>query len=405
MQRTGGLSAAATLMGMVAPEVKSAAWAGGSDRPEKPAVKIGFMPLTDCASVVIAGVKNFDKKYGISITPARESSWAGVRDKLMSGDLDASHALYGLVYGVHMGIGSPRKDMAVLMTLSNNGQGITLSNHFKVRGATDGASLARLVHSEAAPYTFAQTFPTGTHAMWLYYWLASHGVHPFKDTKIITVPPPQMVASLRSGDMHGYCVGDPWNARAIEEGIGFTVATSQEIWPDHPEKVLGATREFVERYPNTARAMIMAILEASRYIDTMSHRSEVAQTIARKSYVNADVGSIESRMLGQYDNGLGLSRPDRNFMKFYGDGAVTFPYLSDAMWFLTQHRRWGLLKEDPDYLAIAQEVNQTELYREAATQLQVALPASEMRSSTLIDGVLWDGSNPRAYANSFPVHA
>ena len=151
--------------------------------------------------------------------------------------------------------------------------------------------------------------------------------------------------------------------------------------------------------------MIMAILEASKYIDTMSHRSEVAQTLARKSYVNADVGSIESSMLGQYDNGLGQSRPDRNFMKFYGDGAVTFPYLSDAMWFLTQHRRWGLLKEDPDYLAIAREVNQTELYREAAAQLQVALPASEMRSSTLIDGVLWDGSNPRAYANSFPVHA
>ena len=405
MQRTGGLSAAATLMGMVAPEVKSAAWAGGSDRPEKPAVKIGFIPLTDCASVVIAGVKNFDKKYGITITPAREASWAGVRDKLMSGDLDASHALYGLVYGVHMGIGSPRKDMAVLMTLSNNGQGITLSNHFKVRGATDGPSLARLVHSEAAPYTFAQTFPTGTHAMWLYYWLASHGIHPFKDTRIITVPPPQMVASLRSGDMHGYCVGDPWNARAIEEGIGFTVATSQEIWPDHPEKVLGATREFVERYPNTARAMVMAILEASKYIDTMSHRSEVAQTIARKSYINADVSSIESRMLGQYDNGLGQSRPDRNFMKFYGDGAVTFPYLSDAMWFLTQHRRWGLLREDPDYLAVAREVNQTALYREAAAQLQVALPASEMRSSRLVDGVVWDGSAPQDYASGFAIHA
>ena len=405
MQRTGGLSAAATLMGMVAPEVKSAAWAGGSDRPEKPAVKIGFIPLTDCASVVMAGVKNFDKKYGISITPAREASWAGVRDKLISGDLDASHALYGLVYGVHMGIGSPRKDMAVLMTLSNNGQGITLSNHFKVRGATDGASLARLVHSEAAPYAFAQTFPTGTHAMWLYYWLASHGIHPFKDTRIITVPPPQMVASLRSGDMHGYCVGDPWNARAIEEGIGFTVATSQEIWPDHPEKVLGATREFVERYPNTARAMVMAILEASKYIDTMSHRSEVAQTIARKSYINADVSSIESRMLGQYDNGLGQSRPDRNFMKFYGDGAVTFPYLSDAMWFLTQHRRWGLLREDPDYLAIAREVNQTELYREAAAQLKVSLPASEMRSSRLVDGVVWDGSAPQDYAGSFAIHA
>ena len=405
MQRTGGLSAAATLMGMVAPEVKSAAWAGGSDRPEKPAVKIGFIPLTDCASVVMAGVKNFDKKYGISITPAREASWAGVRDKLISGDLDASHALYGLVYGVHMGIGSPQKDMAVLMTLSNNGQGITLSNHFKVRGATDGPGLARLVHSEAAPYTFAQTFPTGTHAMWLYYWLASHGIHPFKDTRIITVPPPQMVASLRSGDMHGYCVGDPWNARAIEEGIGFTVATSQEIWPDHPEKVLGATREFVERYPNTARAMVMAILEASKYIDTMSHRSEVAQTIARKSYINADVSSIESRMLGQYDNGLGQSRPDRNFMKFYGDGAVTFPYLSDAMWFLTQHRRWGLLREDPDYLAVAREVNQTALYREAAAQLQVALPASEMRSSRLVDGVVWDGSAPQDYAGSFAIHA
>ena len=405
MKKTTGLSVAAALMAMVPPGVRQGAWAAGSDAPEKPNLKIGFIPLTDCASVVMASVKGFDKKYGITITPSKEASWAAVRDKLVNGELDAAHVLYGLIYGVQLGIGGPKKDMAVLMAINNNGQGITLSNQLKDKGVTDGAGLARLVKAEPREYTFAQTFPTGTHAMWLYYWLAAHGIDPFRDVKNIVVPPPQMVANMRVGNMDGFCVGEPWNQRAIFDKIGFSAATSQDVWVNHPEKVVGTTDEFVQKYPNTARAMTMAILEASKYIDTMSNRSEVAKIISEKSYVNAPFDVIEDRMLGQYENGLGKKWQDPNYMKFYNGGAVNFPYLSDGMWFLTQHKRWGLLKEHPDYLGVAKKVNKIALYKEAATQVKVPLPKSEMRTSKLIDGTVWDGRNPAKYADSFKIKA
>ncbi len=403
MKKTTGLSVAAALMALVPPSVKSGAWAAGSDAPEKPNLSIGFIPLTDCASVVISSVKGFDKKYGLTITPSKEASWAAVRDKLVNGELDAAHVLYGLVYGVHLGIGGPKKDMAVLATLNNNGQAISLSNQLKARGVTDGASLAKLIAAEPKEYTFAQTFPTGTHAMWLYYWLAAYGINPFTQAKVITVPPPQMVANMRVDNMDGFCVGEPWNARAIRDNIGFTAVTTQDIWKDHPEKVLGTTAEFVQKYPNTARAMTAAILDAAKYIDTMANRSEVAKIISAKSYVNTDFDSIEDRMLGQYDNGIGKKWSDPNYMKFYNDGAVSFPYLSDGMWFLTQHKRWGLLKEHPDYLKIAKEVNRIDIYKQAAAMTKTPLPKSDMRTSKLIDGVVWDGKDPRAYADGFKI--
>ncbi len=381
------------------------AWAAGSDAPEKTEVKIGFIPLTDCASVVIASVMGFDQKYGIKITPSKEASWASVRDKLVNGELDASHVLYGLIYGVQLGIGGPKKDMAMLMSLNNNGQAITLSNQLKDKGATDGPSLKKLIDKEKREYTFAQTFPTGTHAMWLYYWLAASGIHPFNDVKNITVPPPQMVANIRVVNMDGFCVGEPWGNRAIYDKIGFTAITTQDIWKDHPEKVLGTTAEFVQKYPNTARAMVMAILEASKFIDTMSNRTKVAEIIADKSYVNCPINVIDQRLQGKYDNGIGKKWGDPNYMKFYNDGYVNFPYLSDGMWFLTQHKRWGLLKEDPDYLAVASKVNQIELYKQAATQVKVPLPKEPMRTSKLIDGVTWDGKDPKKYAGIFTLKA
>ena len=250
------LQAAAASALVVPPALRSLVHAQGSDKPEKEEVRIGFIPLTDCASVVMASVLGFDKKYGVKIIPTKEASWAGVRDKLVSGELDMAHVLYGLVYGVHLGVAGPKKDMAVLMTLNRNGQAITLSKDLASKGAVDGASLARVMAATKRDYTFAQTFPTGTHAMWLYYWLASAGIDPVKDAKVITVPPPQMVANMRVGNMDGYCAGEPWNARAVVDRIGFTAATSQDIWKDHPEKVLGTTGEFVKKYPKIGRAHV-----------------------------------------------------------------------------------------------------------------------------------------------------
>lgn len=382
----------------------SAAYAAGSDKPEKTTVKVGFIPLTDCASVVVASVMGFDKKYGITIELSKEASWAGVRDKLINGELDASHVLYGLIYGVNNGIGAAATPMAVLMNINNNGQAITLANKLISDGVTNGASLKKYI-ATGKQLTFAQTFPTGTHAMWLNYWLAANGVNPMKDVKNITVPPPQMVANMQVGNMDGFCVGEPWNARAIQLGVGFTAVTTQEIWTNHPEKVLGCRKDFVQKYPNTARALVMAMLEASRYIDDFKNRAAVAKLIAQKSYVNCPEATILSRFMGQYDNGAGKKWLDGNMMKFYNGGKVNFPYLSDGMWFMTQHKRWGLMKSDVDYVGIAKSVNQVDLFKEAATQVKVPLPTSLNRSSKLMDGKVWDGSNPAAYAASFAIKA
>lgn len=405
MKQAGAILGTAGIMSMVPLGTRAAAWAGGSDAPELKEVKVGFIPLTDCASVVIASVMKFDEKYGIKIIPSKEASWAGVRDKLANGELHAAHVLYGLIYGVHLGIGGQKKDMSVLMTLNNNGQGITLSNQLRDKGVTNGAALKKLVDTEKRDYTFAQTFPTGTHAMWLYYWLANYGINPLNDVKIITVPPPQMVANMRVGNMDGFCVGEPWNNRAIHDKIGFTAATTQDIWKDHPEKVLGCTAEFTQKYPNTSRALIMAVLEASKYIDDMANRHKVAEIIADKAYINCPVEVIDQRLAGKYEDGLGKKWNDLNYMKFFNDGAVNFPYLSDGMWFLTQHKRWGLLKEDPDYLAVAKKINQIDLYKQAASQVKVPVPRDVLRTSRLMDGTVWDGRDPKKYAASFKVRA
>ena len=406
MSRRNVLQAATAGALTIAPALRAAVYAQGSDKPEKEEVRIGFIPLTDCASVVMASVLGFDKKYGVKIIPTKEASWAGVRDKLVNGELDFAHVLYGLIYGVHLGTSGPKKDMAILMTLNQNGQAITLSKKLSDKGAVDAASLAKLMATDKREYTFAQTFPTGTHAMWLYYWLASVGVNPLKDAKVITVPPPQMVANMRVGNMDGYCVGEPWGHRAIADGIGITATTTQDIWPDHPEKVLGTTAEFAKKYPNTARAVTAAILEASKWIDAgLQNKMKMAETIADKAYVNTSVDVINQRILGRYQNGLGKTWDDKNHMKFYADGNATFPYLSDGMWFLTQHKRWGLLKDHPDYLNVAKQINKFYIYNQAAMASNTPVPKDAMRTSKFMDGVVWDGKDPKKYADSFKVKA
>ncbi len=372
--------------------------------PEKTLVRVGFNPLTDCASVLMASLLGFDEKYGIKIVLRKEASWAGVRDKLVNGELDAAHVLYGMIYGAHLGIGWQRKDMAVLMNLNHNGQAITLSQRLAGQGAVDGASLAQLMRDQPRSYTFAQTFPTGTHAMWLYYWLAAHGIDPIRAARVITVPPSQMVTNLSAGHMDGFCAGEPWGHRAIVDGVGITAATSQQIWPDHPEKVLGASADFVRSHPNTCRALVAAVLDASKWIDaSAANKLAMAAIIAEVQYVNTGRDVIAPRALGHYQDGLGHSWDDAHCLKFYEGGAVNFPYLSDGMWFMTQQRRWGLLKQDPDYLAEASAVNQIALYREAAELSGTAVPDQLLRSSTLIDGRLWDGRDPKAYAASFDI--
>ncbi|MBK5550735.1 ABC transporter substrate-binding protein [Pseudomonas sp. TH03] len=383
------------------------AWVNGSDAPEKSVIDVGFMALSDCASVVVAATQGFAQPYGLTLNLKRQSSWANLRDKLVSGELDAAHSLYGLIYAVHLGIGGiAPTDMAVLMGLNQNGQSINLSHGLQALGVTSPEALDRHVHQTRPKLTFAQTFPTGTHAMWLYYWLASQGIHPLQDVDSVVVPPPQMVAHLQAGRIDGFCVGEPWSASAVKQNLGFTMATTQTIWPDHPEKVLGCTRAFVEQYPNTARALVMAILEASRFIEeSPENRCSTAQLLSAPEYLDAPLDCIEPRLLGDYADGLGNRWQDPHALRFHGGGEVNLPYLSDGMWFMTQFRRWGLLREDPDYLGVARQVQQLDLYRDAATAVGVSAWGQEMRSGQLIDGKIWDGSDPASYARSFKLHA
>jgi nitrate/nitrite transport system substrate-binding protein len=213
-----------------------------------------------------------------------------------------------------------------------------------------------------------------------------------------------MVANMRVGNMDGFCVGEPWGHRAVADGIGITGITTQDIWKDHPEKVLGCTADFAKQNPNTVRAMTAAVIDAGRWIDaSLSNRRKMAEVVAAPAFVNTSVDVINQRILGRYQNGLGRTWDDPNHMKFYNDGYVNFPYLSDGMWFLTQHRRWGLLKSDPDYLAVAKQINRIDVYKEAATQAKASIAKDVMRTSKLVDGVIWDGKDPKKYALSFPV--
>ena len=383
------------------------AWVNGSDAPEKSSLDLGFMALTDCASLVVAATQGFAQPFGLTLNLKRQASWANLRDKLVSGELDAAHSLYGLIYAVHLGIGGVAPSpMAVLMGLNQNGQGINLSHGLQQQGVITPEALKRHVHQSRTKLTFAQTFPTGTHAMWLYYWLASQGIHPLQDVDSVVVPPQQMVAHLQAGRIDGFCVGEPWAASAVQQNMGFTLTTTQALWPDHPEKVLGCTRAFVEQYPNTARALVMAILEASRFIEQSDeNRRSTAQLLSAPAYLNAPVECIEPRLLGHYSDGLGNHWQDPHALRFHGGGEVNLPYLSDGMWFMTQFRRWGLLREDPDYLGVARQVQQLALYRDAASDAGVAASGADLRSSQLIDGKVWDGSDPAGYARSFALHA
>ena len=373
------------------------AYAGGSDRPEKDTLRVGFMPLADCAPLVMASRLGFDEKYGIKLVLERQHSWSAMRDRLAGGTLDAAQALYGLLYGLQMGVGSAPRDMAVLMNLNQNGQAIVLARALAERGARDGAGLAALMRREPRRYTFAYTFPTGNHAMWLCYWLAAAGIDPLRETGLVTLPPAQMAPNLEAGHMDGFCAGEPWSRRALLDGAGFLAAPSSQVWPDHPGKALGARLDFVARHPNACRALVAALLETARWLDASPvNREAAAEVLAGAAYVNADARLLRECLLPR--------RGDWPLLRFFGGGEASFPWLSDGMWFLTQQRRWGLLRADPDYLAVAQAVNQVGLYREAALLSGVEAPAALLRSTTLIDGKVWDGSDPAGYACSFPIH-
>jgi len=384
-------------------------WNGGvyaDDSPEVKDMRFGMIALTDCAPIVMAHELGYFKKFGIESTVSKEASWAVIRDKLSLGENHATHMLIGMPIASTMGLaGSPVKPMVIPWVLNRNGQAITLNNKLKNAGVRKPAQikpLADKAKADGEPLTFAMTFPPGTHAMWIRYWLASGGVHPDKDVNLITIPPAQMVANMKVDKMDGFCVGEPWNNRAIEDGIGFTAITTQQMWKDHPEKVCAFTEEFATKNPKSVKAVLKALHLASVDLDKMENRPKFAEVIARPTYINCPPAIILERLMGKYDYGDGRSEQDPNYM-IYSNRNCNYPHQIYGKWWLSQLRRWGLTKGAPDYNAIPKKVMRPDIYLEAMKELGVKVTVAEEQKITLFDSV-FDGKDPEKYARSFPIH-
>jgi len=238
--------------------------------------------------------------------------------------------------------------------------------------------------------------------MWTRYWLAAGGINPDKDVTLITIPPAQMVANMKVDKMDGFCVGEPWGARAIADGIGYTAVTTQQIWKDHPEKVLAFTEEFAEKNPKTVKAILRAMTESSQWIDKLDNRAQMADVVSKPQYVNTTKDVILGRMLGDYDYGDGRKEKDPNYMTFF-DRNTNFPWKSHGVWWLTQFRRWGMVKGAPDYTGIVNKVMRPEIYREVAKEMSVTVPKEDMKKETLFDKVEFDPAKPEEYVKKFSV--
>ena len=392
-------------------------WVGStfaSDAPETADIKLGIIALTDCSSIVMAHEKGLFKKYGINSTVSKGASWAAIRDSLGNGDIQATHMLIGMPIASTMGLGgAPKKPMVIPWILNRNGQAITLKKELIGKVADDPSALkpfALAAKASGTPMTFAMTFPPGTHAMWMRYWLAAGGIHPGDaagagaDVSLITIPPPQMVANMKVGKMDGYCVGEPWNARAIADEIGFTAITTQAMWKDHPEKVCAFTAEFAEKNPKTVKAVLKALHEASVWLDKMENREEQAKIVSGATYINCPPETILGRLQGKYIMGDGRKFRDPDYMIF-SDRNCNYPQLKYATWWLSQFRRWGMVDGPPDYDGIAKQVMRPDLYEEAMKEIGFVHGGANSEPEKFFDGGIFDPADPEKYATSFAINS
>ncbi|MCE2825573.1 MAG: ABC transporter substrate-binding protein [Verrucomicrobium sp.] len=386
-----------------------AGWTGSvyaDDSPESPNVRFGIIALTDCSPIVIAHEKGLFKKHGIQSSISKEASWAVIRDKLQTGDNQATHMLIGMPIASTMGLlGSAKKPMVFPWILSRNGQAITLKSEFLGKVQEDPKALKPFVEkakSLGEPMTFAMTFPPGTHAMWLRYYLAAGGIHPDKDVNLITIPPPQMVANMKVGKMDGFCFGEPWNARAVSDKIGFTAITTQKLWKDHPEKVCAFLAEYADKNPKTVKAVLKALHEASVWLDDLGNRPEQCDIVSKPSYVNCPKDVILGRLLGDYDLGDGRKYKDP-FPMIFHERNCNYPQPKYVAWWLSQLRRWGMVTGAPDYAGIAAKVARTDLYEAAMKEIGAVHGGRDDRPETLFDGIPFDPAQPEAYAKAFAV--
>ena len=412
--------------------------------PEKQNLKFGFIKLTDCAPLVIAKEKGFFQDEFLNVTLEAQQNWKVLLDRVISGDLDGAHMLAGQPIGATIGIGT-QADIETAFSMDLNGNGITVSNDVwkqmqqanpdlqtqSPKHPISATALKPVVDAYKAKGTLMKmgmVFPVSTHNYELRYWLAAGGINPGYYTKtdqtgqseadvlLSVVPPPQMPQTMQAGTIQGYCVGEPWNQQAVFMGIGVPVVTDYEIWKNNPEKVFGVTRSWAEANPNTHVAVVKAMIMACRWLDeSEAHRREAAKILSQAQYVGADEKVIANSMTGTFEYEKGDVRKLPDFNVFYRYDA-NYPFYSDAIWYLTQMRRWGQIAQDkPDgfYLDTAKKVYKPEIYMRAFNALvkEGKIPADETpktdgfkpADSNFIDGVTYDARKPNDYLKSLKI--
>ena len=389
------------------------------DPPEVKKAKLGFIALTDAAPLIIAKEKGYFKKYGMDeVEIVKQASWPVTRDNLelgsQKGGIDGAHILSPMPYLMSLGTITNNKQpvpMYLLARLNTNGQAISVSNTYKdLKLSKDSKGLKEAFakgKSSGKELKAAITFPGGTHDLWMRYWLAANGIEPEKDISVVPVPPPQMVANMKVGNMEAFCVGEPWNAQLVNQKLGYTALVTGELWKDHPEKALAMRADWVDKNPKAAKAILVAVLEAQQWCDKPENKEEMVKIVSARQWFKVPEADIIERSKGNIDYGTG--RVEQNsplLMKFWVDNA-SFPYKSHDTWFLTENIRWGYLPPDTKVKEIVDKVNRSDLWREAAKALGVPaeqIPSSDSRGvETFFDGVKFDPEKPEEYLKSLKI--
>ena len=389
--------------------------------PEVAGAKLGFIALTDSAPLIIAQEKGFFAKHGMTeMLIEKQASWGATRDNMAlgsaNGGIDGGHILrpkthlYATGRVMQNNVPLP---MYTLLGLNEQCQGISVTQAYADSGVgLDSAPLKEIFAAKraaGAEIPVAMTFPGGTHDLWMRYWLAAGGIDPTKDVDLIVVPPPQMVANMKVGNMEAFCVGEPWNEQLVNQGIGFTATTTGEIWAKHPEKILGMRADWVDAHPNATKAIMMAVMEAQMWCDDPANKDEMAQIVSGRQWYKVPVSDIEGRIKGEinYGNGRVESRPDLA-MRFWGEnGSASFPWKSLDTWFAVENQRWGTLPGDLDVAGLVNGTNRSDLWLAAATELGIDTAAfgDSRGAETFFDGKTFDPANPQAYLDSLTIKA
>jgi nitrate/nitrite transport system substrate-binding protein len=383
--------------------------------------KLGFIALTDAAPLIIAKEKGLFAKYGMTgVEVLKQASWPVTRDNLElgsgGGGIDGAHILSPMPYFMTLGTITKTKQpvpMYILARLNTQGQAISLANTYKdakVQLKSDPLKEAfAKAKSGGKEIKAAITFPGGNHDLWTRYWLASGGIDPTQDVSVIPVPPPQMVANMKVGSMEMFCVGEPWNAQLVNQKLGYSALVTGQLWKNHPEKAFTVRKDWADKNPKAALALLKAVLEAQRWCDDPANKEEMVKIISDRQYLKVPPEDILGRLQGKVDFGDGRTLDDPDLaMKFWRDNA-SYPYKSHDLWFLTEDIRWGFLPASTDTKKIIDEVNREDLWKAAAQAIGV--PAAEIPTSTsrgvetFFDGVKFDPENPKAYLDSLKIKA